>query len=86
VLVKLTINNSTDSLIRVYVRVAVSGVTSNRVVSLAVPAGASQTIQLAAGRYDMAAEVPGSPSVLPFYGQVTIAAGASYQETISMRL
>jgi hypothetical protein len=69
---RLTIENGTQYEIRVYL----SGPETHTV---SVPAGGSSVLDLTAGAFKLAAEIPNS-SIIPFYGEQTFNGGAAYVE------
>lgn len=69
---RLTIENGTQYELRVYL----SGPAAR---SVSIQAGASAVLDLAAGSFKLAAEIPNS-SILPFYGEQTFNNGTAYVE------
>jgi tetratricopeptide (TPR) repeat protein len=75
---RLTIENATQYELHVYV----SGPQAR---SFSIQAGASTVVDLAAGTFRLAAEIPNS-SVLPFYGEQTFNNGTAYVERFYVRV
>lgn len=69
---RLTIENGTPYALNVYL----SGPEKR---SVSIPAGGTSVVDLQAGAFKLAAEIPDS-SVIPFYGEQTFSSGTAYME------